>query len=159
MRDADKPSRKQQILGGLVLGGVIVAVVAGVSAVFGGDEPTVSQTNQTPPTAQTERASCDHAPETLQNTVIRNLQPQMRLADAYTVRAGDVIYLGANIIQGQDRVSSADVWVKADGALYALSGSANELSDFPDARDELGLSAGNKHGQRVQDCVIAALTA
>ena len=65
--------------------------------------------------------------------------------------------VGGNIMEGDKKTSSADIWIAKDGfVVYALSGSArDETPQLADGRD-LGLSAGDEYGQAVQECTIQA---
>ncbi len=83
------------------------------------------------------------------------------LADTFVVESpAGYTYLGGNIMEGETKNSSADVWIAEDGLVtYALSGSAREeTQELEDGRD-LGLSAGDDYGLAVQECTIAAFRA
>ncbi|RDB46179.1 hypothetical protein DVB87_19610, partial [Tsukamurella tyrosinosolvens] len=83
------------------------------------------------------------------------LQDGLTLGPAFaeTSPKGDV-YIGANILRGTDRISSADVWVYRNGSPFALSSDARSKSSIADGR-KLGLSAGDDTGTKVQGCVVA----
>lgn len=55
-----------------------------------------------------------------------------------------------------ERVSSADTWVRFDGILFSVSGSANELSDLPDGRDYI-VGFDNATRADLEACALAAL--
>ena len=83
----------------------------------------------------------------------------LRLAYTTTDDEGRQVF-GASIYDDTGfRVSSSDTWLVADGEVYALSGSANEYTEFPDGRDlEGNPSAGIGAPRALQDeCLIPAI--
>lgn len=59
-----------------------------------------------------------------------------------------------------DRMSSADVWIIADGKIYALSSDARKSSSFPDGRQLPGNpSAGDEISFQLQGCIVNSLRA
>ena len=115
--------------------------------------PTAQETTTTTPRA----ASCATASETYVAVINASFKEQgLSLSSpAYAVEApGGLTYIGANIMRGDIKESSADVWVARDVAVFSLSGSAREYSTLPDGRRLLDASAGDDYGTEVQDCVI-----
>lgn len=106
-------------------------------------------------------AGCTPAAENYTTPIGGSLtDPTHTLANTYTVEgADDLVYIGANIMQGEKRVSSADVWVAKGPAIYSLSGGARENSALVDGRKVLKVSAGDEYGEAVQKCVIAGMRA
>lgn len=106
--------------------------------------------------------SCIAASQDLVDQIDGQLAPSgQTLADTFAVMSPDgYVYVGGNIMEGETKNSSADVWVAKDGfVVWALSGSAREETpQLADGRD-LGLSAGDQYGQAVQECSIAAYRA
>lgn len=94
-----------------------------------------------PPTPEIE--GCTIAPGELVGQVEAGLGEGLELGLAYTTTDGPYTVLGASIYQTRDdlmgaadnRWSSADTWLIENGVVYALSGSANEYSEWPDGRD------------------------
>lgn len=126
------------------------------SSVFAPVPSTAPPIAAAPPAAPA--AGCDPAPADLVDQVNGHLAANGEsLIDTFVVTGIDgYVYVGGNIVEGDTKVSSADVWVAQDGfVLHALSGSAREHTPLADGRN-LGLSAGDEYGQAVQDCVIAA---
>ncbi len=68
---------------------------------------------------------------------------------------GGLVYVGADIMRGDERESSQDTWVIKDDVPYALSSSANEFTVLPDGRDllDVNISAGDEYGSALQNCV------
>ncbi|APE36421.1 hypothetical protein BOX37_23600 [Nocardia mangyaensis] len=75
------------------------------------------------------------------------------LGEPWAIRDGDRWWIGGHIMEGERRVSSADVWVTDGPAVFALSGGARRNSMLVDGRDPLGLNAGDDIGLAVQSCV------
>lgn len=153
----------------------------GEKAIEGADEPAQEQRSQRadpgpkverpmndPPVALPPHSidieGCEPAPRALVERVEANLADEataLRLAYTAADEAGRTL-LGASVYaQDGYRLSSADTWVVDRGKVYALSGSANEYSDFPDGRDLPGSpSAGGRVPLEVQqDCTIPAISA
>ena len=132
--------------------------------------PISMTTPSAPPVASTPAPAlatevpewCEGAPQDLVDQVNSYLTPTgQTLADTFVVESpAGYTYLGGNIMEGETKNSSADVWIAEDGLVtYALSGSAREeTQELEDGRD-LGLSAGDDYGLAVQECTIAAFRA
>lgn len=141
-----------------------VVLLAGCSSDDGSDTaaetPTTTTTAEFVPeetaTEETVAAQCDPAPDQYVAVINGSFTDSgLSLGPAYVVVGDDdVQYIGAHIMRGDERESSADVWVAQGPAVYALSGSAREYSMLPDGRDVLGVSAGDEYGSAVQDCTI-----
>lgn len=99
------------------------------------------------------------APQDLVDQVNAQLAPSgQHLMDTFVVDSPEGYqYVGGNIMEGETKNSSADVWIAKDGfVIYALSGSAREETpQLGDGRD-LGLSAGDEYGEPVMGCTVAA---
>jgi hypothetical protein len=154
----------------------IVGLVAGAvgGAFSGGDDsagaPSTNATG-TPvaPRVTTVRPAiaCESAPPGVVGYLNASLSNQgYSLANAQQVtRAenGDQ-YVGGDIMQGDRRISSSDVWLVRGGVTYALSSDARKLSGVGDGRDlpgpkpamSVGPSAGDDWGFGVQECVNTA---
>lgn len=92
----------------------------------------------------------------MQQTINASFSGGERLEDVFAVAGpGGLVYVGGNIV-GPDgvKVSSADVWLVAGGAVFSLSGDARGRTPWPDGRDIA--SAGDDYGSQVQDCVTGA---
>ncbi|MGQ4619092.1 hypothetical protein [Nocardia sp. R7R-8] len=111
--------------------------------------PTTTLANAPIPTG------CQPAPSGVVATISAAFSdPSNTLADTFAVSApGGLVYVGANIMQGTTKVSSADVWVTQRGSVYSLSGDARRRTTLPDGRKVLNASAGDDFGTQVQDCV------
>lgn len=77
------------------------------------------------------------------------------LGPAWAIQSGKYWWISANIMEGDRRVSSADVWVAEGPLVFALSGDARRNTMLVDGRDLLNLSAGDDDGLAVQACVSA----
>lgn len=77
---------------------------------------------------------CDPAPADAVATISAAFtDPADTLADAFAVTTpGGVVYVGANIMQGTMKVSSADVWLVDGPAVLALSSDARRRTTLPD---------------------------
>lgn len=124
-----------------------------------GEVWTAKPLPQFTPTPAPAAAACKPASQALIDQVDAHLaRTGQTLADAFVVDSPEGYqYVGGNIMEGETKNSSADVWIAQDGwVIYALSGSAREETpQLADARD-LGLSAGDEYGQAVQECTITA---
>lgn len=113
-----------------------------------------STTTATPP------GGCTPAPSDAVDVVASGLiGDAAQLDDTFVTAESDRAYFTANIfdVSGQ-RVSSADTWIIDSGTVYALSGSANEYSSFPDGRDLPDRpSAGNPVPRALQGCAVEAI--
>lgn len=137
-------------------------------------EPTTSTTTAPPTTSEPPPAASPGLPQGLvAETSCQALDPQLQAAvDGSFLEAGSrldraqmiagpdgTIYAGGDVL-GPDGslVSSADVWVfpVAGYALFSLSDGARELSEWPDGRDALGLSADDETGTALVGCIEAA---
>ncbi|MFE7798988.1 hypothetical protein [Nocardia sp. NPDC057440] len=77
-----------------------------------------------------------------------------QLGTPYALDGADgLVWVGGNIMQGDTKVSSADVWVVSGFTIYALSGDARRRTALPDGRHVLDVSAGDDDGIAVQACV------
>ncbi len=140
----------------------MIAWIAGVGFVlgtFGGcvlsavtSSPT--RTDSTPTTvaaASAEVSDCVPVPGDLVSIINGQLVADYRISAPRALHAPAGVYVGGDIVAGSGtRVSSSDVWLYRDAAMYALSGSAREFSSLPDGRS-LG-SAGDEYGEVVQEC-------
>ncbi|PRC43896.1 hypothetical protein C6A85_000000102995 [Mycobacterium sp. ITM-2017-0098] len=122
--------------------------------------PPIAAPAPAPALATEVPADCTPASQDLVDQVNAQLAPSgQMLADTFMKVSPDgYIYVGGNIMKGETKTSSADVWVANDSGLvlYALSGSARyETPSLADGRN-LGLSAGDEIGLAVQECSIAA---
>ncbi|MDF3284651.1 DUF2510 domain-containing protein [Gordonia sp. N1V] len=109
-------------------------------------------------TATTARpSSCEPAPDQVIAIIEGSLRDStLTLANTAMVSVpGNLNYIGANIMRGLEKVSSADVRAQKEAAIFSLSGSAREYSLLPDGRHILDISAGDDYGTAVQDCVTA----
>lgn len=108
------------------------------------------------PTTAMPVSVCDPAPaDAVAMISAAFIDPSNTLADAFAVTApGGVVYVGANIMQGTTKVSSADVWLIDGPAVLALSSDARSETTLADGRD-YG-NAGDAYGTEVQNCVITA---
>lgn len=77
------------------------------------------------------------------------------LANSWAINGSDGVWIGGHIMDGDKRVSSADVWYAKGPAVWSLSGGARRNSQLPDGRHTLNLSAGDDDGIAVQGCVTA----
>ncbi|MQY31262.1 hypothetical protein NRB56_68710 [Nocardia sp. RB56] len=112
-----------------------------------------------PSTAAPIPAGCQPAPADTVATISAAFpDPSYSLADVYAVTApgGVLTYVGANIMQGTTKASSADVWVARGAVVYSLSGDARRRTTLPDGRKMLSASAGDDYGTKVQTCVTTA---
>lgn len=122
-------------------------------------------------TVATSRASAPVACETAPSGVVGFLNAalsdggySLALAQQVTRPANGDQYIGGDIMRGETRVSSSDVWLIREGVPYALSSDARKLSGLVDGRrlpgpkptTLLGPSAGDEWGSGVQECVNAA---
>ncbi|GAB4586930.1 hypothetical protein [Nocardia sp. IFM 10818] len=82
-------------------------------------------------------------------------QSTYQLGNPWSIQDGDRWWIGGHIMDGDRRVSSADVWVADGPLLVSLSGGARRNSTLLDGRDLLSLSAGDEEGIAVQNCVTA----
>jgi hypothetical protein len=108
---------------------------------------------------------CQPAPRPLIERVERQLAGDavaIRLAYVTDDEQGRML-LGASIYADDgNRVSSGDTWIVSGAEIYALSGSANQYSRFPDGRGDLpdNPSPGFVEAQQLQDdCTIPAISA
>lgn len=121
-------------------------------------QPTAPVTPAQPPPVPVLPANCVVASQDLVDQVNAQLGGPT-LSETFVIESPeDYTYVGGNIMEGDKRLSSADVWIAQEGFVtFALSGSAREYTPrLGDGRD-LGLSAGDEYGQAVQECTIAAL--
>ncbi|HEY9311637.1 hypothetical protein [Williamsia sp.] len=84
------------------------------------------------------------------------IDSSLSLANLQALSApGGLVYIGADIMRGEERESSQDTWVVEDDVVYALSSSANEFTVLPDGRDllDVNISAGDEYGSALQNCV------
>lgn len=110
-----------------------------------------------PPATAAPTSTCADAPAAVVQAIEGSLiDSTQTLTNTFSVTTGHLTYIGANIMEGETKASSADVWVAQGGAIYAVSGSARDMSSLPDGRKVLDVSAGDEWGQQVQECVIAA---
>ncbi|MFC9472261.1 hypothetical protein ACFTS5_08710 [Nocardia sp. NPDC056952] len=121
-------------------------------------QPSAAPTPSTVPADVPTPPGCDPAPADAVATISAAFSDRSNtLADAYAVTApGGVVYVGANIMQGTTKVSSADVWAVRNGSVYSLSGDARRRTTLPDGRKVLDISAGDDYGTKVQGCVTTA---
>ena len=157
----------------IVLGVIAAVLLAVLIGVTGGEDSSSSSSSPTttqvfipkPPTtrevvplpARPASADCVPASQDLIDQVDAHLDPTgQHLVDAFVVTSPEGYqYVGGNIYEGQDKNSSADVWIaREDWVVYALSGSAREATpQLADGRN-LGLSAGDEYGEAVMTCTI-----
>lgn len=156
----------------------LVALAIALTGCAATDESTATPTTTTQPPVTTTRPAvitpapqpttapatvpippgCQPAPADVVATISAAFSdPSNTLADTYVVTApGGLAYIGANIMQGTTKVSSADVWVTRGGSVYSLSGDARRRTTLPDGRKVLSASAGDDYGTKVQGCVTTA---
>lgn len=169
------------IISGAIVG--VFIVLAAVGAVFGGDEgkdtansgPTTPIVNvpvqtgpvtprttaTTPPAARSTQTvsqlPCEIPAEAYVSMIELSLiDSSLSLANLQSLTApGGLVYIGADIMRGDERESSQDTWVIKDDVPYALSSSANEFTVLPDGRDllDVNISAGDEYGSALQNCV------
>lgn len=150
----------------LVVSIASLALLAGCSA-----EPEAPAQTTTKPTAaaaattttKVTLADCRRATPEQTELIAAALNTGLTLGPSFveTSPDGDV-YVGANIMRGEERVSSADVWVLRNRQPYALSSDARSRSALADGRKLVDsgkrkLSAGDQYGAKVQDCVVAQI--
>lgn len=153
------------VFGFLFIVGIIASAVGGAEPSSADDEaaetytprPTTPLPPPVTPTSTQAPIVCDVAPDALVATIAGSLNDSsLSLGPAFSVysRRDGLTYIGANIMRGDERESSADVWIEDDGAIYSMSGSAREYSLLPDGRDVLPVmvSAGDEFGSQVQTC-------
>ncbi|WP_174816993.1 hypothetical protein [Nocardia brasiliensis] len=71
---------------------------------------------------------------------------------------GGKTYLGATIVDGTGKMKErSDVWVIANGKVYASTGGARNNTTFPKG-DAVGVSPGDDVVQAVDRCVINQTT-
>lgn len=178
-----KPTTRQKIGGGLILGLILVAVIWGASSLIGGNDQEATTATAPVETAEPGQgapspeyaaldefrqlaindptaalAQCTPADQTVSDVVASFLADDThRLSPMFEVTEGDFTYYSANIEDGAgERVSSSDVWVERGGeGLAALSGSANEYTEMADGRDLYSMSAGDPPAVLAQTCVLA----
>lgn len=173
-REAE-PEQKKRNLRYLAIIGVIIVAIVVVSIIVNGQSDSEEDANRgaatttaaAPVTSEAEapavqttaaaQASCRPAPDQLTTIIASSLNDSgLSLGPAFVVSApGGLTYVGANIMRGDTKESSADVWVEKDGAVFALSGSAREYSLLPDGRRITDASAGDDYGIAVQNCTTA----
>ena len=140
-----------------------------VASVAVAPEPTMTvPTTAAPPTPTTAApivpAGCTAAlPEDVK-AISAGLEPGHTLGEAFVAVAGRRRWVNANIYEDRRalRASSADVWIiEPGGAIYSLSGSARDMSTFPDGRRlPDSPSAGDDIATWLQnDCVLPAAKA
>lgn len=152
----------------IVVGVLAVVLLGGLVAAWPSGEPSRPSSSpstsapvlvpQRTPTTATPIAECAAADPDLVAQIEGQLGGDHTLADAFQVDSTEsgYLYVGGNIMDGETKVSSSDVWIAEDGfVLYALSGTAREMTPLADGRD-LGLSAGDDFGLAVQDCTQVA---
>lgn len=125
--------------------------------------PPVAAAPTGPVVATEVPESCTPASQELVDQIDGHLGPTgQTLADTFVVVSPEGYqYVGGNIMEGDTKNSSADVWIADETGfvLCALSGSArDETPQLADGRN-LGLSAGDEYGQAVQECAIASYRA
>lgn len=175
------PPPKKSRKGWLIATGAVVVALAGYitfSAITGfepgeEDEPAaatttaitprvLAPTTQAPPPAarSTQTVSqlpCEVPPELYVSMIEAMLiDSSLSLANLQALSApGGLVYIGADIMRGEERESSQDTWVVEDDVVYALSSSANEFTVLPDGRDllDVNISAGDEYGSALQNCV------
>ncbi|PVY28355.1 hypothetical protein [Williamsia muralis] len=165
------------VIAGLV---ALLVVVTAVGAPFedDSDSDTASRANVTPtdfsyptstatlapppPAARTTitgpaQVRCKTAPDAYVAVIEASLtDASLSLANLQSLTApGGLLYIGADIVRGEERESTQDTWVVEDDVVMALSSSANEFTILPDGRDllDVTVSAGDEHGSALQNCV------
>lgn len=120
-----------------------------------GSSPSVSAPAALVP-AVAVPAVCVQPPAGVQQSIDASFSGGERLEDVFAVAGpGGLVYVGGNIVAVDgSKVSSADVWLVSDGAVFSLSGDARRHTPWPDGRDIA--SAGDEYGTQVQDCVTGA---
>ncbi|PZT93644.1 MAG: hypothetical protein DI630_26760 [Gordonia sp. (in: high G+C Gram-positive bacteria)] len=165
------------VIGGLV---ALLVVVTAVGAMFEDEdesdadsraETTADFTYPTgtttlapaaPPAVRTTitgpaQVPCETAPDAYVAVIEASLtDSSLSLANLQSLTApGGLLYIGADIMRGEERESSQDTWVVDDDVVMALSSSANEFTILPDGRDllDVTVSAGDEYGSALQNCV------
>lgn len=121
--------------------------------------PPPVQATPTAPTVATTTAPapsrCTPAPDRLVEIINTSFtDSSYSLSNTAAVSRGTVTYIGGHIMQGDTRVSSANVWASEGPSVYAVSGSARQYSMLVDGRDLLDVNAGDEWGSELQDCVV-----
>ncbi|WP_336819873.1 hypothetical protein [Gordonia sp. MMO-8] len=130
-------------------------VIAGCSS---SNDAATSSTVGAPPITSTAAPECKAAPDATVALITAALTDSgLSLANAQAVDGEDgAVYIAANIMQGDKREHSAEVWATKDGKTVALSSNARSETSLRDGR-KLGLSAGDSYGSAAQQCVVADL--
>lgn len=120
--------------------------------------PTVSTTAAAAPTPQpVEYLPCQPAPATvveIVNASFADGTSQLRNAQAVELPQA-MTYIGADIYQGDERVSSQDRWLVSGGAVFAISPDARRRTLLPDGRDLLPMDDYDER-QSLDACVLQA---
>lgn len=168
-----RPSGFSRKTGFLILGVVAALGLVALLGAIGSDDdssassptttqvfiPKLSASAVAPLPARPASAACIPATSEIVDQVNANLAPTgQTISDVFVVTSPEGYqYVGGNIMEGETKNSSADVWVaQEDFVIYALSGSAREATpQLADGRN-LGLSAGDEYGEAVMTCTIQA---
>ena len=139
-----------------------LAAAASIAALGACSSPTDEAATSTPAAALAATTATDVACKDAPDKTVKLIEAALTtsgqtLANAQAVEAGDVIYIGANIMEGEKREHSAEVWASKGAAVYALSSNARKSTSLPDGRKILGANAGDQYGAAVQQCVVKAL--
>lgn len=134
---------------------VAAALVAGCSS---SEETMTTSAVAAPPAASDAAPDCKAAPEATVALITAALKDtSLSLANAQAVDGKDgAVYIAANIMQGDKREHSAEVWATKGAGTFALSSNARSETSLVDGR-RLGLSAGDTYGRAAQQCVVADL--
>lgn len=166
-----KPWHKRVMIGiGALAVLLAVVVIAGLATDSKDDEPVAKDAPSSSPSAPVAstspskgvvgKTSCTRPDQATVDEIEGSLK-----ANGQTIvfpnalkRPDGVTYLSANIMEGDKRISPMVVWAKRDGALFAVSSSAQRHSTLVDGRKLLDVNAGDKYGADVQRCVLLETT-
>lgn len=161
--------------GGKVVLGVIaaIAVFAAIAAIVektGDSEETASTSTSSAtarPTVSTTAAAAAPTPQPVDPVPCQPAPPNIveiinasfadgasQLRNAQAVELPQAMtYIGADIYQGDERVSSQDRWLVSGGAVFAISPDARRRTLLPDGRDLLPMDDYDER-QSLDACVL-----
>ncbi|WP_397517782.1 DUF2510 domain-containing protein [Rhodococcus oxybenzonivorans] len=113
-----------------------------------------------PPAQTATEAGCEEPDPNIVSAIEASLTESRSLnhiAAVSTIVDGiEYTYTAANVFRADgSRSVSGAVWVTPDFGVMGLSGNTREVSTLPFGRGVLDVSAGDKYGQQVQECVSA----
>lgn len=121
--------------------------------------PTVTRGAPAPAQTATE-AGCDEPDPSIVSAIEGSLTEGRTLdqvAAVNTLVGGiEYTYTAGNVYKADgDRSVSGVVWITPGFGVMGLSGNSRTVSTLPFGRGILDVSAGDEHGAKVQDCVMA----